>query len=51
MALTATLVNVTANALNRLASFMARDQLALAAHGEEAIAARKKFAAGKKRRG
>ncbi len=42
-------INVTANALNRVSSFMARDQLALAAHSEEAVAARKKFAAKKKR--
>ena len=33
-------INVTTNALNRLASFMARDQLALAAHSDEAVAAR-----------
>ncbi len=44
-------INVTSNALNRLASFMARDQLALAAHGDEAVAARTKFAARKKRSG
>lgn len=44
-------VNVTANALNRLASFMARDQLALAARSEEAVAARQKFAAGRKKAG
>jgi enoyl-CoA hydratase/carnithine racemase len=43
-------INVTANAFNRLASFMARDQLALAVQSEEAVAARKKFAAKKKPR-
>ena len=43
-------INVTANAFNRLASFMARDQLALAAQSEEAVAARKKFAVKKKPR-
>lgn len=43
-------INVTANALNRLASFMARDQLALAAHGDEAVAARARFAERKKRK-
>jgi enoyl-CoA hydratase/carnithine racemase len=43
-------INVTANALNRLASYMARDQLALAAHSEEAVEARKRFAAKKKPR-
>jgi enoyl-CoA hydratase len=36
-------INVTSNALNKLASFMARDQLALAAHGAEAVAIREKF--------
>lgn len=41
-------INVTTNALNRLASFMARDQLALAAHSDEAIAARERFAAKRK---
>jgi len=43
-------INVTANALNRLASYMARDQLALAAHSDEAVEARKRFAAKKKPR-
>lgn len=43
-------INVTTNALNRLASFMARDQLALAARSEEAVAARAKFAARRKAR-
>ena len=43
-------INVTANALNRVASFMARDQLALAARSEEAVAARAKFAARRKAR-
>lgn len=43
-------INVTANALNRLASFMARDQLALAAQSAEAVAARAKFAARSKKR-
>lgn len=42
-------INVTVNALNRLASFMARDQLALAAQSDEAVAARAKFAGKKKR--
>lgn len=41
-------INVTSNALNRLASFMARDQLALAAASEEAVAAREAFAARRK---
>ena len=44
-------VNVTSNALNRLASFMARDQLALAAASEEAVAARASFAARRKKGG
>ena len=43
-------INVTANALNRLSSYMAGDQLALAAHSEEAVEARKRFAAKKKPR-
>lgn len=43
-------VNVTAHALNRLASFMAHDQVALAAQSAEAVAARSAFAAAKKRR-
>lgn len=43
-------INVTANALNRLASFMGRDQLALAVQSEEAVAARARFAAGSKKR-
>ena len=43
-------INVTANALNRLASYMARDQLALAAHSDEAVEARRRFAAKKKPR-
>ncbi len=43
-------INVTANALNKLASFMARDQLALAARSDEAAAARAKFAARRKPR-
>ena len=43
-------INVTTNALNRLASFMARDQLALAAHSDEAVAARARFAAKRKPR-
>lgn len=42
-------INVTANVLNRLASFMARDQMALAAQSDEAVAARAKFATRKKR--
>lgn len=42
-------INITSNALNRLASFMARDQLALAARSEEAVAARQKFASRRKR--
>jgi enoyl-CoA hydratase len=37
-------INVTSNALNRLASVMVRDQVALAAHSPEAVAARAKFA-------
>lgn len=37
-------VNATSNALNRLASFMVRDQVALAAESAEAVAARTKFA-------
>jgi hypothetical protein len=37
-------INVTSNALNRLSSFMARDQLALAAGSPEAVAARVRFA-------
>ena len=37
-------INVTANALNRVASFMARDQLALAAQSTEATEARARFA-------
>ncbi len=43
-------INVTSNALNRVASFMARDQLALAARSDEAVAARTKFAVRKKPR-
>jgi enoyl-CoA hydratase len=41
-------INVTANALNHLASHMATDQVSLAAASEEAVAARAKFAARKK---
>jgi len=37
-------INVTSNALNRLASFMARDQVALAAGSREAVEARARFA-------
>ncbi|MGE0874062.1 MAG: enoyl-CoA hydratase/isomerase family protein [Burkholderiales bacterium] len=36
-------INVTSNALNRLGSYMARDQVTLAAHAPDAIAARAKF--------
>lgn len=43
-------INVTSNALNRLASFMARDQVALASQSTEAAAARAKFARRKKPR-
>jgi len=41
-------INVTSNALNRLASFMARDQVALAAHDPASVAARKKVMRRKK---
>lgn len=41
-------INVTSNALNRLASFMAHDQVALASHSPEAIAARARFISRKK---
>ena len=43
-------INVTSNALNRLASFMAHDQVAFAAHAPEAVAARKRFAGRRKPR-
>jgi enoyl-CoA hydratase/carnithine racemase len=43
-------INVTSNALNRLASFMARDQAALASQSTEAAAARAEFARRKKPR-
>jgi enoyl-CoA hydratase len=39
-------INVTSNALNRLGSFMGRDQVALTSHSAEAVAARAKFAKG-----
>jgi enoyl-CoA hydratase len=41
-------INLTANALNRLASHMVSDQVALAAASDEAVAARAKFTARKK---
>lgn len=43
-------INATSNALNRLASVMVRDQVALAAHSAEAVAARAKFTARRKPR-